>query len=130
MLGLSRDNGKENGNYYVIIGYILATSKLCVTRILGSSCHVRRDSTGRACLNWLCCALYFILGVYSGYRVHIVVIYRENGKDNGNHYLAIGLKGYVLGLCGDNGNGSYLGKSRGYRVYRILVTPTPILSSF
>ena len=61
-----------------------------------------------------------------------MVIYRENGKENGNCYLAIGVKGYILGLYRDNGkeNGSYLGTYRGDKVFGILDTPTPILSSF
>ena len=57
-LGFS-DNGKENGNYYIIIGYILG---------------LYRDN-GKENGNY-----YSRIG-------YILGLYRDNGKENGNYYI-------------------------------------------
>ena len=58
MLGLYRDNGKENGNYYrVYMGYTERMEKKMKTTILG----------------------------YAGINGYILWLYRDNGKVNGNY---------------------------------------------
>ena len=58
ILGLYGDNGKENGNYYIIIWYILGLSK----------------DSGKESGNY-----YIIIG-------YILELYGAGGKEHGNHY--------------------------------------------
>ena len=54
-LGLDRDNGRENGNYSIIIGYVLGLYKDNVASI------VRRKSSGRSATMFFCIPLRFLL---------------------------------------------------------------------
>ena len=68
-MGLYWDNGKENGNYYIIIGYILGLYW----------------DNGKENGNY-----YIIIG-------YILGLYWDNGKENGNYYSNSGLYwGYIL----------------------------------
>ena len=105
--GLYRDNGKENGNYYNTIGYILG--------LYGDN--------GKENGNYYN-TIGYILGLYGDngkengnyYNTigYILGLYGDNGKENGNYYL-----GYILGLYTDNAkeSGNYcsiLGFNMGY----------------
>ena len=62
ILGLYRDNGKENGNYYIILG-------------------LYKDN-GKENGNYYV-IIGYVLGIYKGK-------YWDNGKENGNYYVIIG----------------------------------------
>ena len=93
ILGLYRDNGKENGNYYSILGLYRDNGKENGNyySILG----LYRDN-GKEKGNY-----YSILGLYrdngkeNGNYYSILGLYRDNGKENGNYYSILG---YILGL--------------------------------
>ena len=70
MLGLYRNNGKYNGTYYIILGYLLGFVGNVVMKVL---------FRGSGKYNGNC---YIILG-------YILGLYRDNGNEHGNYYHGV-----------------------------------------
>ena len=103
-MGLHRDNGGENGNYYITIGYIGV-----IIYFLGAWRYNNR-------VWWHIGVIVYFLG---GLGVYVGVTYRDNGKANGNYYSTIL---YIYGgysiLTGGSGVSGEYGNMLELYIYR------------
>ena len=97
MGGLYRDNGKENGNHYSIVGcsivYDLRGGKVAQGQAPGSG-H-QRDTFDRGNERIVLSGLLHTWQPYPYSGAIWGGLYKDNGKENGNYYNIIG---YILGL--------------------------------